>query len=85
MFACLTMGSGSIIKCGFGVGVALVEGICYRGSGLKVSSAQVMHTTAYSFLILLAVQDVELGALSPVHCLPGHCDASHHGDNGLNL
>jgi hypothetical protein len=30
-------------------------------------------------------QDVELPAPSPAPCLPGHCHASCHDDNGLNL
>jgi hypothetical protein len=30
-------------------------------------------------------QDVEFSAPPPALCLPGHCLATHHDDNGLNL
>jgi hypothetical protein len=53
---------------------------------LRVPSAQApprAEETVFSWL--QSDQDVELSAPSPAQCLPGHCHASGHDENGLNL
>jgi len=60
---------------------------CWRkcGTGLEASYAHSMPSVAHRLLLLSVDQDVELSAPSLAPSLPGHCHASHHDDNGLNL
>jgi hypothetical protein len=54
------------------------------GSGFEVSYAQAMPSMTHSLLLAVDL-DVELSAPSPAPCLPAHCHASCHDDNGLNF
>ena len=63
--------------------VILVEEVCHCGESIEVSYAQAMLSVEHSILLPLD-QEVEPTA-PPAPCLPAHCYASHHGDNGLNL
>ena len=57
-------GSGTIRKCGLGVGVALLEEVCHK-AGFEVSYAQAMPRVICS-LLLPADQDTILSAPSLV-------------------
>ena len=89
-FICLnawSIESGTIRRCGFvGVGVALLEEMCHWGVGFWGLIYAQATPSVYTGSSLLPVhQEVEPSAPSPVPCLPGHCHASHHGDNELNF
>ena len=73
------IGSGTIRRCGLVGGSVSLWGRALRYPMLK------LHPEWNSFLLMPADQDVELSAPSPAPCLPAHCHASCHDDNGLNL
>lgn len=77
------IGSGTIRRYGFvGVGMASLEKCASVGVGFEDSDAQ--DTIQYLSAFPIAYK-IGLSATSPVLCLPAHCHAPHHDDNGLNL
>jgi hypothetical protein len=64
-----------------GIDVALLEEVCYCGSGVWDLFLNCLVTTVFSWFPL--EQNADLSALSLVPCLPRHCHASHIEDNGL--
>lgn len=64
-----------------GVGLALLEGVCYWGRALR---SQVFKPAPVSLFIPVN-PDVEPSATAPAPCLPAFYDAFRHDDNGLKL
>ena len=64
--------------------MALLEEVCQEGEWALWSYAQALPSVEEPSWLPLD-QDVEHSAPSRAPCLPGHCHASHHYDNGLNL
>jgi hypothetical protein len=79
-------GNGTIRRYGLvGVGVALLEWVwpCWRKCVTVWVGNVILLLAAWLIDFWLPLeQDVELSA-SPMPCLPGHCHASHHDDDGL--
>ena len=72
--------SGTIMSCVcYGVGIALLEEVYHCELGFKT-----LPSAEESVFRSPSEQDIELSA-PLVPCLPGHCYAFHHDDNGLNL
>jgi hypothetical protein len=86
VFGCLAYNEGHYeevwphwIRCDLvGGSLSLVE------AGFEISYAQATPSVAHTLLLLPGDQEVEFSAL-PAPCLPAHCHASCHDDNGLNL
>ena len=78
----LVPGSSTIRRCGLiGLAVVLLKEVCHYRNGLWAALPSYIDTV---FSYLPSEQAVELSA-PPVSCLPVHCYASCHDDNGLNL
>jgi hypothetical protein len=74
--------NGTIRRCDLvGVGVALLGEVCHCGVDFETLLLAARKSV---FSCLLLEQDVE-PSTPPVSCLPGHCQFSHHDENGLNL
>jgi hypothetical protein len=84
VFEWLIIRSGIIGKWDLiGIGVVLLKEVCQVEFSFEDLLAQVTLNVAYH-LLLPADQDIELPD-PPALCVPAHCRAPCHDDNGLKL